>query len=270
MTGFGRDILKASISAVLTAILLGGAIYMFTLQIEAPAPTTAGILEAYTLRGGLGPNTASNFYFYNENISIFAHVKDKTNNPIADAAVTFKIHGPPNSNITLVQTTKTNSSGVAIANLTSPYTVASPETVLGIWSVQATSEVAGTQIIDSLAFQVESPPNPFVDVYTDRGGNGPKTSSQAYSPGESAQLYAKVNNGTGPVDHARVTFTAYGPANEPLLLTSRDSNASGMATETFRIPPVAESIGPWRIIVTVKINAQVFIDELTFQCTSPT
>lgn len=272
VAGFRTDIFKASISAVLTAILLGAAIYVFTLQIGVQVPRPVGRVEAYTERGGFGPYIVGGVYFYNENISIFAYVKDASDNSIADASVTFEIRGPPNSNITLLETTKTNSSGVAIANITAPYIIGRPETVSGIWNVVATTEIADTQIVDSLAFEVESPPSPFVDVYTDRGGNGLNKPSQAYSPGERVQLYAEVSNGTGPIANALVTFAASGPTNETVpFLTSAWSNASGIATaRPFTIGVGEQSIGTWQVILTVKIDDQVFMDALTFDCLSAT
>lgn len=260
MIGLRTEVLKASIFAVLTAILLGASTYMLSPYIETREPRQVGTLDAYTERG------VGSFYFYNENISIFAHLKDTSNNPVANATVTFVIHGPPNSNITLSETTKTNSSGVAVTNLPVLDIVNRPETILGIWDAVATAEVADTQIEDSLAFEVVTSPNPFIDVYTNRGGNGSNTSSEPYSRNETVNLYARVSNGTNPLGNSLVTFAAYWPTNKLILLTTNKSNESGIAQEAFRIPPVNESIGPWRVVVSVRISDQVFIDALTFEC----
>jgi hypothetical protein len=266
MVGLRTEVLKASILAVLTAILLGASTYMLSPYIETKGPRQVGTLNAYTERGVLGSNIVGSVYFYNENISIFAHLKDASNNSVADAPVTFLIHGPSNSNITLSNTTKTNSSGVAVTKLPVLERVNHPETILGIWDTVATAEIAGTQIADSLAFEVVAPPNPFIDVYTDRGGNGPNTSSEPYSRNETVNLYASVSNGTNPLENSLVAFAVYRPTNKLILLTTNESDASGIAQESFRIPPVNESIGPWRVIVSVRIKDQVFIDTLTFEC----
>jgi hypothetical protein len=270
MAGFNSDVFKASVLAVVTAILLGAATYVLSPQIET-APRLVATIDAYTERGGYGPSIVSSFYPYNENVSIFAKVKDTANKPVAHATVTFDVHGPPGSNITLPpQTAETNSSGVAVANITAPYQIAQPATVLGIWTAVATTEIADTQIVDSFVFEVKAPPSArdtrFIDVYTNRGGNGPNTSSQSYLRNETVNIYARVSNGTNPVEGSSVVFAAYWPTDELILLTSPHSNASGIATQTFRIPQVAESIGEWRVVVTVRINDQVFIDALTFEC----
>lgn len=268
MTGLRTEVLKTSTLAVLTAILLGASAYILFAQIGTVGPRQVGTLDTYTERGGLGSNTVGSFYLYNENISIFAHMKDTSNNSVAEAQVTFVIRGPPHSNITMVETAKTNSSGVAVINLPAPYRVDRPETIAGIWSAVATAEIAGTQITDSLAFEVEPPPSPFVDVYTDRGGNGPNTPSQPYSRNETVNLYAKVSNGTNLLEHHLVTFAVYKTTNETTIqfLTVNLSKVSGIATASFRIPPVKESEGTWQVIVSVNIEGQVFIDALIFEC----
>jgi len=265
MAGLKTDIFKATVLAALTAILLGAATYLLSPQIET---TPVATIDAYTQKGGYGPGIVSNFYHYNENVSIFVNVKDATNKPLADAIVTFQIHGPPGSNITLPpHTAKTNSSGVAIVTITAPYLIAQPKTVQGIWTAVATTEISGTQIVDALAFEVKAPPSPFVDVYTDRGGAGPNNSSRPYSPDDLVNLYAKVSNGTSPSKGSLVTFAAYGPTNETIpFLRTPLSNASGIATASFRIANRSESIGTWQVIATVRVNDQVLIDALTFEC----
>lgn len=268
MAGFKRDVLKASVLAVVTAILLGAATYVLSPQIET-VPRQVGTIDAYTEKGGYGKSMISNSYLYSENVNIYANVRDTANKPLLNTTVTFEIRGPPNSNITLPQTAKTNSSGVAVATITAQYLTDQPENALGIWTAVVTTEISGTEIVDSLAFEVKAPPSPFVDVYTDRGGNGSNTPSQPYIRNEVVKLYAKVSNGTSPAGSSLVTFAAYGPDNSTSFLTTQLSNASGIATATFRIPDRKESEGIWRVIVTVRIKGQVFIDALTFECKPP-
>lgn len=269
MTGYKKEVFKASILATITTLLLGAAAYVISSQIETPTALIATI-DAYTEKGGQGVGIISSFYNYNENFSVFATLKDAANKPLPNAPVTFKIQGPSSSNVTLTQTDITNSSGVATATITAPYTLAQPATVLGIWTAVASTEVTGTQIADSLAFEVKAPPSArdtrFIDVYTDRDGDGPNTSSQSYRRNETVNLYARVSNGTSPIEGSSVVFAVYWPNEELIFLTTPISNASGIATETFRIPPIAESIGDWRVIVTARINDQVFLDSLTFEC----
>jgi len=269
MPGFKTEVIMASILAVITATLLGVTTYMLSPHIEI-SPVLMAKVDAYTEKGGYGPSILSTYYLYNENVSIFANVTDATNRPLADIPVKFEINGPPNSDILLLEHAVTNEAGIAVANVTAPYQRWQPATVLGIWTAVATTNITGTQIVDSLVFEVKAPPSArdprFIDVYTDRGGNGPNTSSQSYARNETVNLYARVSDGTNPIVGSSVVVAAYWPDNKLILLTTRESNASGISTASFRIPPVKESIGEWRVIVTVRINDQVFLDALNFEC----
>lgn len=262
MAGFKTDILKATILAVGSVLLLGVATY-FISPLSITAPETKLSIDAYTEKGGLGLGIGSNFYVRNENVSIFATVKDSSDNPIANATVTFEINGPPGSNITMPKSAETNSSGVAAVTVTLPHS----DAIEGVWTAIVSTEISGTQALDSLAFELKPPPSPFVDVYTAKGGKGPNNSTMPYVRDEEVILFAEVNNGTNPVRNGQVTFAAYGPTNDILFFTTTESNSSGVATAAaFRIPVTTESIGTWRIIVTVRVNDNVLIDALTFEC----
>jgi len=271
MAGFRKDIFKSSMSAVLTAILLGACVYLLYSQVER-APRILATMDAYTEKGGYGPNIVTNFYLSTENVTIFANMSDETKAPITNTNVKFEVHGPSNpyQNITLTNNATTNSSGIATITLAIPYDPEQPETVIGIWSVSATSAITEGSVIDSLAFEVKLPPTPFVDVYTDKGGKGARVPSQPYKLGDMVYLYAEVSNGTAPVGNVQVAFSAYRPTGElPYLITVQPTNASGVAETSFRTsyqPTI--SLGTWQVIVTVKIEDQVYIDALIFECTA--
>jgi len=268
MAGLKTSVLKTSALAIVAAILLGAAIHVLSLQIKLEFPVAT--VDAYTEKGGHGLGIVSNSYLHDEIVSIFATLKDSANNPVTGATVMFEIHGPLGSNIELTQTATTNASGIAVAMVTPSHQSDQHETVLGVWTATATAEIPGKQIIDSLAFEVRLPPSPFVDVYTDRGGNGSNTPSQPYSCDEIVYLYAKVNNGTSPVENHLVAFAVYGPKGEPIYPTNQPSNSTGIAVHTFRTPNLEEFVGTWRVMVTVRVYDKVLVDALTFECKSNT
>lgn len=273
MVRLGTDVIRAAALAVLAASLVGVATYMLTPQIEMEGPRPRAMLDAYTGKGGSGPNVVSSSYLANENLTMFASLKDESDNPMVDTTVTFELHGPPNpySNITVQVTVETDSSGVAVANVTIPYGDAPSETVVGIWSAVARTEISGDQIDDSVAFEVKQPPTPFVDVYTDRGGRGSNMPGQQYDLDETVRIYAEVSDGTDPVVNGDVTFAVYAPspADEGQSITFLVVNSTdefGIAESSLKPPPVAEiSTGIWRVIVTVRVGDQVFMDALTFE-----
>lgn len=268
MAELKANILKASASAIAIAILLGAAVYVLSPRIEtAPTVTT---VDAYTDKGGFGPGLVSSAYLNDENVNIFANVRDATHHPVTGATVIFEIHGPLGSNVNLTQTTTTNSSGVAVATVTPSHLVVQQEAILGVWSATASTEVTGTRIVDSLAFEVKAQPSPSVDVYADRGGNGSNTQSLPYSRLETVNLYAEVNNGTSPVKNVPVAFYIYSPANSTVkLVRTPQTNSSGITEAVaFTIPDIADSIGMWQVIVNVRINDDIFVDTLAFDCVS--
>ena len=265
VAGFRADIIKASVVAVVAAILLGGTAYVLNRRIGMQVPAV-GTLDAYTTKGGLGPSNASDFYYSNQEIRVFAQVKDTSGNPVPDSTLTFKINGPPKSNITLTETAGTNVTGYSVINIVAPSSTWPPEAVLGTWSMIATTEIAGVQITDSLAFEVKAPPSPFIDVYTDRGGVGLTRPSESYRLNETVQLFAKVSNGTHPAASQLVAFTVYNTDGAIVYPTTKMSNASGIAAPDPFTIPIAQPTGTWRIIATVKFEDQVLIDALTFVC----
>jgi len=265
------DIFKASLLAILAASLLGTTTYFASQQLikEEHKPTLT--LDAFTPKGGQGTTIVSSPYFSNENVSIYASVKDESNDPVANTSVVFQIYGPPNSNVTLKKTAITNSSGVAAINMTVPSAKDHPENVIGIWSVVATTQiVSGEQTVDNLIFEVEQPPSPHVDVYTNRGGQGSNTpASQPYKPNDTVTLYALVSDGINPAEGYLVAFTAFNTnqTEAPLLVRTNPSNASGIASIFFRLAPdPAVSAGTWQVLTKVMIKGQECVDTLTLQC----
>lgn len=263
MAGFRASVVGASVMGLAAALLLGAAVHVISPLIDIGSIIAS--VDAYTEKGGYGLGNVSSSFLSNESVSIFAQLKDSTSKPVVDASVKFEIHGPLGSNIKLTRSATTNRSGVAVATVTSE-DFDGQEIALGVWTTTATAEANDPPIFDSLTFEVKLAPSPFVDVFADRGGNGANTQSQPYRRNETVTLYALVSNGTNPVEGLQVTFAVYAPSNFTGLVSISQSNSSGLAEATFRIPPVVESIGTWRIITTVRVFDKVFVDAMTFEC----
>jgi hypothetical protein len=265
------DVIKASILAVLAASLLGATTYFASQQVVKEEPRQAVTLDAFTLKGGQGLTMVSSPFLYDQNISIYALVKDEANNPLTNISISLQINGPPNPyhNVTIEKTIATNASGIAMANLDAPLNQTYPETVIGVWSVVATAQIEdGEQIVDTFVFEVESPV-PYVDLYTDRGGQGANVQSQPYKPGENVTLYALVSDGVNPMSYTSVTFVAFNPSSAiaPVIARGSLSDASGIASIPFRLsfePTVSE--GTWQVLTTVTIKDKSYTDTLVFEC----
>jgi len=267
------DILKASILAVLTASLLGASTYFVSEQIPKEEHKPAVILDAFTPKGGQGSTIVSSSYFYNQNVSIFALIKDESDNPLANTSVIFQIYGPPNpyNNLTITETIDTNASGIAMINLSVPFNGTYPETVIGVWSVIVTAQIVqGEEIVDTLAFEVEQPPSPYVDLYTDRGGQGANIASPSYNPNDTVTLYARVSDGNDPVGGYFAAFSVFRLAEDlttTVLVRTGQTNASGIASISFRLDPdPTRCLGSWQVLTRVMIKGQDYVDTLTFDC----
>lgn len=264
------DILKAVIFAVLAASLLGMGTYYVSTQVVTER-RLAVTLDTFTQKGGQGSAIVSDPYLYNESISIYALMKDESHVPLTNASIAFQISGPLNPilNVTFKQTTTTNASGIAVLDLTIPFQKSSPETVVGIWTVVATTLITDEEeVVDTLVFEVQ-PPTPYVDVFTDRGGLGPNLPSELYIPNETVTLYALVSDGVDPSSNSYVAFTVFNTnaTEAPVIARAQPSNNSGVASISFRLhPDVAISGGKWQVLVSVMIKSQVYGDTLTFNC----
>jgi hypothetical protein len=103
--------------------------------------------------GGQGPNNPMDLVFAESNVSLFAEV---TYNGVAvqSVDVTFDIVGP-SSSVTLNATT--DATGIANVTYSMPWPVSNPESVMGLWQVNATGTVIGVQISDALQFFYDYP-----------------------------------------------------------------------------------------------------------------
>lgn len=272
------DILKASLLAVFAASLLGATTYLLSQPIAKEEHKLTATLDTFTPKGGQGSTMVSSPYFHNENISIYALIKDESNTPLTNTSVVFQIYGPPGRNITFSETIVTNASGIAVVNLNPQrFKQDDIETIIGVWSVVATAQpVSGEQVVDSLVFEVEQPPSPYVDVYTERGGQGLNIPvSQPYKPNDTVTLYAQVSDGISPLWGSGVAFFVFQlteNANTTILARTAWSNASGIASllPPFRLhPDPLISVGSWQVLAKVEIKGQVYEDTLTFECTTP-
>lgn len=115
-----------------------------------------------------------------------------------------------------------------------------------------------------------------LDLYTQKepfSGKGLNQSSDTFSPQEQVVLYAYVTYNNECIVNKIVAFQIIGPPNPSKNIThieTDSTNASGIATTTFRIPWPDESpeicvFGIWTIIASVDIAEQVVQDRLTFK-----
>jgi len=122
--------------------------------------------------------------------------------------------------------------------------------------------------------QVTKPVGPSIDVYTDRGGQGPLGTypfgwSDAYGPQEEVCVYAKVTYNDEPVEYKPVVFEVIDNNGAGVDFRTAFTDANGIAKVCFRIPwqgSNAESeFGDWSITGVVDISQVKVTDTVKFR-----
>jgi hypothetical protein len=111
-----------------------------------------------------------------------------------------------------------------------------------------------------------------VDVFTQQepySGKGPNIPSDAFGPQDVVILYALVTNSDSPMGNILVGFNVRMPDNASFSLSAL-TNAIGIATVNFRIPPISnvsenDIFGTWRVTASVLVGGDVYQDTLSFK-----
>ena len=107
-----------------------------------------------------------------------------------------------------------------------------------------------------------------LDLYTQRGGTGQGQPDGNYTLGEEVELISKVTYNGQPVQQKLVAFEVHDPSDQVSILRTQTTDQNGLATISFRIPMVFDSIGTWTAISVVEIAERTAWDTMTFEVTS--
>jgi hypothetical protein len=112
-----------------------------------------------------------------------------------------------------------------------------------------------------------------IDVYTQwpapYGGQGPNQPSDMFWPQKEVILYANVSYNEWPEQNKDVAFQVIDPHGNTYTILYARTNASGVATTSFRLPWPCDDpeyyFGEWKVIATVDIACQIVNDTVTFK-----
>lgn len=112
-----------------------------------------------------------------------------------------------------------------------------------------------------------------IDVYTQwpapYGGQGPNQPSDMFWPQKEVILYADVSYNEWPEQNKDVAFQVIDPHGDTYTILYARTNASGVATTSFRLPWPCDDpeyyFGEWKVIATVDIACQIVNDTVTFK-----
>lgn len=182
---------------------------------------------------------------------------------IAGTPVTFDVKSPNGAEF-LQQTEITDEKGTANITLQVPWP---SNQTLGIWQATATAVVFEQNLNATTHFECYLAPTT-IDVFTQKGGEGPNTQGGKFALNESVTLYAEVRDDYNQtVPGLVVGFEIKGPNGTDIAYLVNTPNSSEIATVTFRVPPDASYIGTFEVYARTRYNDNVLLDTLTFTAT---
>ncbi|UCD96520.1 MAG: hypothetical protein JSV35_00240 [Candidatus Bathyarchaeota archaeon] len=109
----------------------------------------------------------------------------------------------------------------------------------------------------------------YEDVYTQKGGEGPGVFGGFFVYGEEVILIAYASYCGWPQENLLVAFQVLDPRNVTQLIFVTETNQTGIASTSFRIPESPDSLGRWIVIASVDIACTIIWDTLIFRVESP-
>jgi hypothetical protein len=108
-----------------------------------------------------------------------------------------------------------------------------------------------------------------IDVYTERGGQGPDAASDAYGPQELIVFYAEVTYNGAAVVNKDVAFEIQDETGHVWAYRTGVTDSNGIASAEYRLPwpdvDPTSVFGEWSIVATVDVSQQVETDTVTFE-----
>jgi hypothetical protein len=113
--------------------------------------------------------------------------------------------------------------------------------------------------------------SPVIDLYNQKGGQGPNEPSGNFAPRELVALTALVTYNGDPVKNKLVGFEVRNAIGEIVFDRSNETDENGLARIDFTILGKCLSgiYGTWTILAIVSVSEQTVNDTLTFRVTGP-
>jgi hypothetical protein len=215
-------------------------------------------IDVYSLKNGV-PSIS---FLPNDTVLLEAQVSNG-NASVAGAPVTFEIIAP-NGTVSL-ETAVTNSLGIANVTFRFPSPLSTSSNVSStIWEVVANSTVNNQPVHGGTSFGCFTV-TPELDVFIQKWGAAPGAPGESFVLNETVTLYEEVRNETGQlVPGLLVDFSITEPSGATFLYGALTTNASGIASDTFRIPPDPGYVGTYQVYANARYGEVRLSDTLTF------
>jgi hypothetical protein len=229
-----KELLVTSLLAIALAVGLGA----LSFGLFSAAPPNVQI-EVSAKKNG----ATSLSFLPQDQVLLEAHVSNN-NASIAGAPVTFEVESPNGTDFGILEA-NTDSLGTAKVTFAIPWpsiiTSESPWE-LGTWQTKATVTTNGQTIYATTNFTCETL-MPTIDVYTEKGGQGPNAPGGTFTTNETVLVYIEVRDELNhTVPNQPISLEALIKANGapdyvPLTIRENQTNALGIATIRNPINP---------------------------------
>ena len=215
-------------------------------------------IDLYTQKGGEGLNQSSAGFRPGETVLLYANVT-YANVAVEGKLVVFEVYDSTNTSV-LIRSDETNQSGVATISFRIPQNGA-PEHIIGMWHAIAVVSIIEETVVDQVSFYVSGP---MIDVFTQRGGEGPDLPSDAFSPQEEIVFTVLVMYNYEYVGEKLVALEVVDSNNSFVASRTLETNVSGLASVTLRVP-TDPAFGVWKAVATLEIAGYTVNDTVTFR-----
>lgn len=251
-----KEVAAASLLAIALAAGLGTLSYGLFSE-TPPAGKLETVLDAYTQKGGIGPNSSGGTFEPFDDVAIVAHLT-QGGVEVGNTQVAFTIVKPDDTEV--ARTASTNDSGIASTHI---LLLPSEGNISGSWHVLAEAIVDDKAVLDTLTLQC-TPENARINVFSARNG----VPSNSFLPSDRVFLEAQVSYKNASIAGTPVLFEIKASNNVDFLSQRVSTDSQGTANLTFQIPwPSESSLGTWRITTMTEVYGQTVNATTSFRCT---
>lgn len=140
--------------------------------------------------------------------------------------------------------------------------------VFGTWAVNVNCEAHGNPV-SGYAYFTCMPVETELDVFTQNGGRGQNVHSGPFFLGDNVTLFAALVSSNSSINGGKLVSFEVKFNETTLLVFTAETDLTGIATTTFRIPLDSSFSGPWEVYARVADGGMVLLDTLVFTVMQP-
>lgn len=138
-------------------------------------------------------------------------------------------------------------------------------------TLTVTDDAGANATTSKMIMVLPKPDGLTIDLYNQRGGQGPNQPSEDFAPGEIVELSALLTYFGSPVEYKPVGFEIRDTSGETVLYRSNFTDLNGIARINFTLYAKCSPnlSGKWMAVVLASVSEQLVSDTLTFNVFGP-